>query len=136
MQVLTNLRLVGMLVTGLALVATSVPLSAAEAFRVATYTLEHYITETVATRPIQPADAKANIRESLRALKADVVALQEMGGTNALLELRASLKAEGLDYPHWEHVSGWDTNIHVAVLSKFPITARRPHTNESFLLFG
>jgi endonuclease/exonuclease/phosphatase family metal-dependent hydrolase len=33
-------------------------------------------------------------------------------------------------------VSGFDTNIHVAVLSRFPITARRPHTNDSFLLFG
>jgi endonuclease/exonuclease/phosphatase family metal-dependent hydrolase len=46
------------------------------------------------------------------------------------------LKAEGLDYPHWEHVSGWDTNIYVAVLSRFPIVARRSHTNDSFLLSG
>jgi endonuclease/exonuclease/phosphatase family metal-dependent hydrolase len=85
---------------------------------------------------LKSRDAKAKIRETLRTLNADVVALQEMGSTNALLELRASLKAEGLDYPHWEHVSGWDTNIHVVVLSKFPFTARRPHTSESFLLFG
>jgi endonuclease/exonuclease/phosphatase family metal-dependent hydrolase len=33
-------------------------------------------------------------------------------------------------------VSGWDTNIHVAVLSRFPIVARRPHTNDTFLLSG
>jgi endonuclease/exonuclease/phosphatase family metal-dependent hydrolase len=59
-----------------------------------------------------------------------------MGRTNALLELRDSLKADGLDLPFWEHVSGFDTNIHVAILSKFPITARRPHTDESFLLGG
>ena len=59
-----------------------------------------------------------------------------MGTTNALLELRDSLKAEGLDFPFWEHVSGHDTNIHVAVLSKFPFTARRPHTNDQFLLSG
>ena len=110
--------------------------SAAELFRVATYNLENYIDEPAGTRPLKTAEAKAKIRESLRTIKADVVALQEMGSTNALMELRTSLKAEGLDYPHWEHVSGWDTNIHVAVLSKFPITARRPHTNESFLLFG
>ena len=66
----------------------------------------------------------------------DVLALEEMGTTNALLELRASLRAEGLDFPYWEHISGFDTNIHVAILSKFPITARRPHTNKSFLLDG
>ena len=62
--------------------------------------------------------------------------MQEMGSTNALLELRDSLKAEGLDFPYWEHVTGPDTNIHVAVLSRFPFTARRPHPDESFLLSG
>lgn len=110
--------------------------AAAPTFRVATYNVENYIDAPAGTRPLKTPEAKAKIRESLRAVNADVVALQEMGSTNALLELRASLKADGLDYPHWEHVTGWDTNIHVAVLSKFPITARRPHTNESFLLFG
>jgi len=105
-------------------------------FRVATYNVENYLDQPSGTRPMKTAEGKAKIRESLRALGADVIALQEMGSTNALLELRASLKADGLDYPHWEHVAGWDTNIHVAVLSKFPITARRPHTNDSYLLIG
>jgi endonuclease/exonuclease/phosphatase family metal-dependent hydrolase len=62
--------------------------------------------------------------------------LQEIGSTNALLELRSALKASGLDYPHWEHVAGPDTNLQVAVLSRFPITARRSHTREGFLLGG
>jgi endonuclease/exonuclease/phosphatase family metal-dependent hydrolase len=66
----------------------------------------------------------------------DVVALQEIGGRNMLLELQANLRTDGHDYPHWEHVPGWDTNIQVAVLSRFPIVARRPHTNESYLLQG
>jgi endonuclease/exonuclease/phosphatase family metal-dependent hydrolase len=65
-----------------------------------------------------------------------VIALEEMGTTNALLELRVSLKTDGLDFPFWEHVTGADTNIHVAVLSRFPIVARHPHTNEEFLLDG
>ena len=105
-------------------------------FRVATFNLENYIDQPAGTRPLKTAGAKAKIRESLRALNADVVALQEMGSTNALLELRAALKAEGLDYPHWDYVTGWDTNIHVAVFSKFAISDRRPHTNDSFLLLG
>ena len=33
-------------------------------------------------------------------------------------------------------MSGFDTNIHVAILSKLPILARRPHTNDVFLLDG
>lgn len=111
-------------------------LQAGDTFRVATYNLENYILEPEGTRPVKSAEGRAKIRETLRALNADVVALQEVGGTNALLELRVSLQAAGLEYPFWEHVWGWDTNIQVAVLSRFPITARRAHTNESFLLFG
>ena len=111
-------------------------LGAPQTFRVATYNLENYLDQPAGTRPAKSVEGKAKIRESLRALNPDVVALQEMGSTNALLELRSSLKAAGLFYQYWEHVSSWDTNIHVAVLSKFPITASRPHTNDSFLLFG
>jgi endonuclease/exonuclease/phosphatase family metal-dependent hydrolase len=108
----------------------------AETFRVATYNVESYLGEATQSRSAKPAEAKAKVRESIRALKPDVLALQEMGGTNALLELRDSLKDEGLDLPYWEHVAGFDTNIHVAVLSKFPFIARRPHTDDSFLLSG
>jgi endonuclease/exonuclease/phosphatase family metal-dependent hydrolase len=120
-------------------VSTSVvPLSpqAAEQFRVATYNLENYLDQPAGTRPIKSSEARQKIRESLVALNADVVALQEMGSENALFELQRSLKSEGLNYPHWEYVAGWDTNIHVAILSRFSIVGRRPHTNESFLLFG
>jgi endonuclease/exonuclease/phosphatase family metal-dependent hydrolase len=108
----------------------------AETFRVATYNLESYLDQPTQTRTAKLADAKAKVRESILALKPDVLALQEMGRTNALLELRDSLKADGLDLPYWEHVSGFDTNIHIAILSRFPFIACRPHTNESFLLSG
>ena len=105
-------------------------------FRVATYNLENYLPAPLGTRPAKSAAGRAAIRESLRAINADVVALQEMGPTNALLELRDSLRAEGLDYPYWDHLSGADTNIHLAILSRFPVTRRRAHTNDAFLLFG
>src|SRR5882757_1412494 len=110
---------------------------AAETFRVATYNVENYLDQpTESRRFVKSTEAKAKIREGIRALNPDVLALEEMGGTNALLELRASLKTDGLDFPYWDHVTGADTNIHVAVLSKFPFAARRPHTNDSFLLDG
>jgi len=110
---------------------------AADTFRVATYNIENYLDQPTESRPyVKSSEARAKVRESIRTLNPDVLALEEMGTTNALLELRASLKAEGLDYPYWEHVQGWDTNIHVAVLSKLPITTRQPHTNDSFLLDG
>src|SRR5207249_8564272 len=113
--------------------ARSHPSFAAETFSVATYNLENYLDEPAGGRRPKSEAARAKIRESVRALKPDVLAVQEMGSTNALLELRESLKSEGLDYPYWEHVAGFDTNIHVAVLSRLPFAARRSHTNEGFL---
>jgi endonuclease/exonuclease/phosphatase family metal-dependent hydrolase len=110
---------------------------AGETFRVAAYNVENYLNQPTESRPhVKSAEAKAKVRESIKAMNPDVLALEEMGTTNALLELRASLKADGLDFPFWEHVSGADTNIHVAVLSKFPIITRHPHTNDTFLLDG
>jgi endonuclease/exonuclease/phosphatase family metal-dependent hydrolase len=72
----------------------------------------------------------------IKAMNVDVLAVQEMGNAEAFAEFRAGLRSEGLDYPHAEYVRGSDTNLHVAVLSKFPIVARRSHTNETFLLNG
>jgi endonuclease/exonuclease/phosphatase family metal-dependent hydrolase len=108
----------------------------AELFRVATYNLESYLEEPTPTRPAKSAKSKEKIRESILAMGPDVLALQEIGSVGALLELRDSLKVEGLDLPYWQVLSGADTNIHVALLSKFHFGASRPHTNESFLLNG
>jgi len=109
----------------------------ADTFRVAEYNVENYLDQPTETRRfVKSPEAKAKVRESIRALAPDVLALEEVGTTNALLELRDSLRAEGLDLPYWEHVQGADTNIHVAVLSRFPIVARHPRTNEAFLLDG
>ncbi len=119
------------------LAALIFPTAAAETFRVATYNIENYLDQPTESRHfVKSVEAKSKIRESIEAMKPDVLALEEMGTTNALLELRASLKSEGCDFPFWEHVSGADTNIHAAVLSKFPIVARHPHTNDEFLLDG
>ena len=121
----------------IALMLTSGSAFTAETFRVATYNVENYLDQPTESRHTVKSDiARAKIRESIKAINPDVLALEEMGSTNALLELRASLQAEGCDFPYWEHVSSYDTNIHVAVLSKLPITARRPHTNDFFLLDG
>lgn len=111
--------------------------ASAGTFRIANYNVENYLDQPTASRhAAKSAEAKAKIRASIVAMNPDVLALEEMGGTNALLELRDSLRTDGQDFPFWEHIQSFDTNIHVAVLSKFPIIARRPHTNENFLLDG
>jgi endonuclease/exonuclease/phosphatase family metal-dependent hydrolase len=121
----------------LAVVCLLSPAAEAEIFRVATFNLQNYLdTPTQTRREPKSNAAKAKIRESLLAMKPDVIALQEIGTPSALQELQASLGRDGLHLPHFEHVRGFDTNIHVAVLSRFPIVARRSHTNDSFLLAG
>jgi endonuclease/exonuclease/phosphatase family metal-dependent hydrolase len=110
---------------------------AGEVFRIAAYNVENYLDQPTESRhEVKSAEAKARIRESILAMKPDVISFEEMGSTNALLDLRDSLRAQGLNLPYWEHITGPDTNIHVAVLSRFPIVARRPRTNENFLLQG
>jgi endonuclease/exonuclease/phosphatase family metal-dependent hydrolase len=100
-----NSRVPGLGLAVLLLLAVSAIRLHAEIFRVATYNVENYLDAPTATRPlIKSAAARAKVREGIRALNPDVIALEEMGSTNALLELRASLKAEGLDFPYWEHV--------------------------------
>jgi len=126
--------LVACLGTGMVPTAQGEP--ATPRFTIATYNLENYLDLPIGDRPAKSPEAKARIREAIRRIKPDVLALQEIGGRQTLLDLRATLKAEGLEYPDWEFVTGHDTNIFVAVLSRFPIVARRPHTNENFLLRG
>jgi endonuclease/exonuclease/phosphatase family metal-dependent hydrolase len=121
---------------GLLLWLACAAIAAAQTFRVATYNLENYLDQPAPGRHPKSPEAKAKVRESILAIKPDVLAVEEMGTLSALQELRDSLKAAGSDFPYWEHVTGFDTNIHVAVLSKFPFSARRPHTNECFLLDG
>jgi endonuclease/exonuclease/phosphatase family metal-dependent hydrolase len=105
-------------------------------FRVATFNLENYLDATAKKGCAKSPESKAKIRETIWAINPDVIALQEIGSTDTLLELRASLAAEKFDFPHWEYVSGADTDLHVAILSKFPFGARRPHTEDSYTLNG
>ncbi|HMJ65172.1 MAG TPA: endonuclease/exonuclease/phosphatase family protein [Candidatus Binatia bacterium] len=109
---------------------------AADLFRIATYNVENYLLHSNETRPAKTAEGRAKVREHLLSIKADVLALQEVGGTAALEDIRKGLNDGGLVYPNAEIAFGWDTNIQVALLSRFPITARHFHTNDSYLLNG
>jgi endonuclease/exonuclease/phosphatase family metal-dependent hydrolase len=109
---------------------------AQDPFRVVTYNVENYLVRPTETRKIKPEPSRAMVVKALVALKPDVLALQEIGDVDSLAELQGRLKAAGLNLPHAEHVRGYDTNIFVAVLSRFPIVSKHPHTNESYLLNG
>lgn len=108
----------------------------AETVRIATYNLENYLDQPVQGRSSKSSEAKGKIRENIRALRPDVVAVQEIGSLAALEELQSSLGDEGLKLPYRQFVTGRDTNIYVGILSRLPFTAERPHTNETFLYRG
>jgi endonuclease/exonuclease/phosphatase family metal-dependent hydrolase len=113
------------------------PLGAgAEVLRVATFNVENYVDFASHSRALKSAESRAAVASSIVEIHPDVLALEEMGSTNALMELREALRRGGVDLGYWEFVQGYDTNVHVAVLSRFPIVVRAPHTNEGFLLSG
>ncbi len=114
----------------------AVTLLAETRFTVATYNVENYHLRAYGNRQPKAPEARAKVVAHLAEIRPDVVAFQEMGELAALQELQSSLRKAGVDLPHLEHVAGWDTNIFVGVLSRFPVTARNHHTNDSFLLNG
>ena len=116
--------------------------AAAHGLTLATYNLENY---TLADRLVEdvyrkdypkPEAEKTALRQVLRQLDADVLALQEVGGEPFLTELRRDLRSEGLDYPYASVLNGADPDRKIAVLSKQPFTRVTHHTDLTFKYFG
>lgn len=105
----------------------------AQAITVATYNVENYlITDRLVDGVFRkeypkPEAEKAAVRQAIKAMAPDLLAVQEMGALPFLEELQRDLKAEGLDYPHLALVQGVDQDRHVAILSKVPFKDVRRH---------
>jgi endonuclease/exonuclease/phosphatase family metal-dependent hydrolase len=111
-------------------------LRGAETFTVGAYNLEMYIDTVAMRHEPKSEESRAKVRESIKTMAADVLALEEMGSTNALSELQGSLRKEGVDYAYSAYVHGHDTNLHVALLSRYPIKSQKEHTDDKYLLHG
>jgi endonuclease/exonuclease/phosphatase family metal-dependent hydrolase len=116
--------------------------AAAENLTVATYNIENYgpanrMTEAGYRKDYpKPEPEKRALRTVVRALRADVLVLQEMGGQAYLDELRRDLKAEGLDYPHAAIATAVHADRHLAVLSLRPLARVTTHDDLLFSYFG
>lgn len=62
----------------------------------------------------------------------DVLTVVEIGGSSVFEEFQFALRNAGLDYPHIEYLRRGESEINMAVLSRFPITDRKPHTDDTY----
>lgn len=114
----------------------------AETLVLATYNVENYTLANRMTvdgyRPDypKPEASKRALREAIRAIDADVLALQEMGGLPFLEELRRDLAGEGLVYPFVEILETSPEPRHVAILSRRPFALVERHANLGFRYLG
>lgn len=114
----------------------------AETLTVATYNVENYVpvgrrVDGVYYRGYPKTEAaKTALRAVIRALDADVLALQEMGPRPYLEELRHDLRAEGIDYPYAAMGNAADVERHTAVLSRRPLRRVQCHTELDFPYHG
>ena len=126
-------------ITALFLVlATPLLAESTNQFIIADYNVENWNSIERQGKPDQPkpqAERDAVVNVILK-IRPDVLAMEEMGKTNDLAELAEALRAKGLDYRYQELVEGADLDRHVSLLSRFPIVARQPQTNDTYLVEG
>jgi endonuclease/exonuclease/phosphatase family metal-dependent hydrolase len=114
----------------------------AQTLTLATYNVENYgsvdrmTADGFRTDYPKPEAEKAALRMVIRALGADVLALQEIGSAAALEELRLDLRSEGMDYPASVFLEAADRDRHVALLSRRPFRQVRRHADLAFAYLG
>ena len=109
---------------------------------VASYNVENYLNmerrvdgKTVPDAP-KPEQEIAAVIDVIKEINPDILGVVEMGDEKTVDEFRTRLKAAGLDYPNKEWVKGVDAARHVALLSRFPIVARKSLDEVPFELNG
>lgn len=110
--------------------------------RVMTWNVENYLIKDriVAGRWVpgypKPEREKSALREVIRLVDADIIALQEMGSEEFLIELQNDLQAVEMAYPYRFTGSGEDEVRHVALLSRLPLLFTAAHNDLDFPYFG
>jgi len=105
----------------------------AQALTVATYNVENYLVTDRMVDGVfrkeypKPEAEKAAVRQAIKAISPDVLAIEEMGTQPFLDELQRDLKTEGADYPYAIVLQAADAARHVAILSRVPLKDVRRH---------
>lgn len=109
---------------------------AADEFSVMTYNLHQYALadrdgDGQKSEP-KPEAERAAAADLIAQARPDVLAVQEIGGPAVFEEFRYALASRGLDYGHAEYLQRGESEINLAVLSRFPIVSRQPHTDDRY----
>jgi len=73
-----------------------------------------------------------NISRVITDIEPDIIALQEIESLQALKDLKAQLKRDGLYFPYYAIASAKNTTVKVALLSKYPLHTSEIRVNASY----
>ena len=119
--------------------ANGFPRPAKGEFSVMTFNVHQYSlvspdekADTLDPKPREEADA---LIEIIRQASPDILAVQEMGDPAAWDDFKSRLRNAGLkDYTSEEYLRIDPEDRNIALLSRFPIVARNPHTNDLYTI--
>ena len=118
------------------LLAGTMVAGAADTFSLMTYNLMRFSYEDRdkdgQKDNFKPEEQIAPLMEILKKTAPDVLAVQEIGDAASFTIFTQRVAATGLDYPYHDYVMREESTVGLAVLSRFPIVARDPITNETY----
>lgn len=110
--------------------------------RFVAYNVENWLTmdrfvdgQTVPGQP-KPEREKTVAVATVAAARPDVLGVCEIGTRDDLANLQQRLAAAGVPLPHTHHAGGADQTRHLALLSRFPITATATPADDDYVLDG
>jgi endonuclease/exonuclease/phosphatase family metal-dependent hydrolase len=106
-----------------------------------TYNVRNYVGDDQTAPPDRRAKPKTpkeleSLFAVIRDIKPDILGVCEMGSEAMFADFKQQLAKAGLEYPHSEYVQAGDPDRHVALVSKFPITARNSQKKVVFQMNG
>ena len=109
---------------------------AASDLRIATYNLQGYRLESTGAWTTKSPISRLAVRDVLVSVDADVVALQEVGSTEALTHLARQLKQAGHPYPFQAIGRAAEAPLQLGFLSRKPFSKPVVWTQPDYLHFG
>ncbi len=91
--------------------------------------MERFDSATPKEATPKPLDERKRVVEILADIHPDVLGVCEVGSDVDVADLQKRLKAAGVDLPHIERAHGGDPTRTLALLSRFPISARNSQTD-------